>query len=583
MLRVLKPGLYPGLVALLLVACRHPAPQHPDLTTEAERSGWLRTGRHAEAVRLCHDFEVAYPGRATCDRFGWTPERRAMVALVVSNGATEGKPVILIQAGIHAGEIEGKDAGFQILREMLDGDSKVLDALTIVFVPILNPDGHERFGKNNRPNQRGPEEMGFRTDAANLNLNRDYIKIDTPELDAVLGLFTRWDPVVYVDLHTTDGAKFEHDIAVMVAPRAERDGALDDDARALSEHLQARLTELGHLPLPFYPSFVENDNPASGFDDGEAPPRFSTSYTAARNRIGILVETHSWKTYEERARATHDALQALFERAVTDAAEWRAACDAADVAGAKLAGKEVVLLHTTTEETRTIEFRGYHYEIQDSAISGAKWTSYDESKPEIWTVPMRDHLTPAITVTAPGAGYVVTAGWADEIARRLDRHGITYERIDAARTLDAEVFRATAVAFDPPFEGRTRARLTGAWAKESIEVAPGALCIPIDQPRARLALELFEPTAPDSFASWGFFNAVFEQKEYMEAYVAEEVARAMLEDPTIKAAFDEAMKDPAFAGDSQKRLQFFYERHASWDTRKNLLPVVRVVTFDDPA
>jgi hypothetical protein len=565
------------LAILTLASCRTAAPKRPDLTTVAERSAWLRTGRYDEAVRLCHDYATAFPGRARCDTFGTTAEERPLVALIVSGDGTltpeqaaaRRRPVLLVQAGIHAGEIEGKDAGFQILRELLDGTSVpgALDAVTVVFVPVINPDGHERFGKNNRPNQRGPEEMGFRTDAANLNLNRDYMKLDTPELDALVALWGRWDPVVYVDLHTTDGAKFQHDISVVVAPRNDR---------TLSDALQARLTELGHLPLDFYPAFVVDDDPASGFEDGDAPPRFSHAYAAARDRIGILVETHSWRTYPERVKSTHDALQALLERAIPDAAAWRDAADAADVAGATLAGRDVVLLQAAGPEVRTIDFLGYAYERRPSEVSGASWTSYDESKPETWKLPIRDHLVPAITVTAPKAGYLVTAGWADEIAARLDRHGITYQRLDSTRTLDAEVFRATAVTFPPPYEGRTPAKITGAWARETREVPPGALWIPIAQARGRLILELFEPTAPDSFAGWGFFNSVFEQKEFMEAYLVEEYARTMLEDPAVRAAFDEALKDAAFAASPEQRLAFFFRRHAAWDERKDLLPVLRL-------
>jgi hypothetical protein len=576
-------------LAVLLAGCHAHATAgpRPSLVTTAEQSGWTRTGRYDEAARLCHDFARAYPKRARCDTFGTTPEQRDLLALIVSDDGVltpaqaqaKRRPVILVQAGIHAGEIEGKDAGFELLRDLLDGKlvPDALRAVTVVFIPIFNVDGHERMTPNNRPNQRGPEEMGWRTTASSLNLNRDHLKVDAPEMAAQHALWNRWDPVVYVDLHTTDGAKFQHDVAVLVSPRAPRTyDDLDDAAKRLSDALIARVGELGHLPLPFYPSFVAYDDPTSGFEDGDPPPRFSQAYAAARNRIGILVETHSWRTYEERVRATYHVLQALLEEATRSGPAWRDAADAADVAGAELGGQAVTLLHAATSESRTIDFLGYHYEQVPSDVSGGTWLRYDEATPEVWQVPLRDQLAPVLTITAPKGGYLIDAGFADVVAARLDAHALAYERLDAAVTVDAEVWRATTATLGKSFEGRTGAQVEGAWTRESRELAAGSLWVPIAQARARLALELLEPQAPDSLTAWGFFNAVFEQKEYMEAYVAEEEARRMLEDPAIRAAFDEALKDEAFAKDPEARLQWFYVRHPSWDRHKDLLPVLRV-------
>jgi hypothetical protein len=568
-----------ALGILAAAAChstpRKAEPQPRDLTTEGERSGWARTGRYDEAVRLCGDFAATFPGRVRCETFGTTPELRPMVALVVGN---PDRPVLLVQGGIHAGEIEGKDAGFWFLRDLLEGKvlPGALDAVSIVFIPVFNADGHERFGANHRPNQRGPEEMGMRSTAQNLNLNRDHLKVDAPEMTAQLGLWKTFDPVLYVDLHTTDGAKFQHDISVLVSPRSERGDGLDEVGRALSDAIQARMEELGHLPLDFYPAFVEDDDPASGFATGDLPPRFSNAYAAERNRLGVLVETHSWRTYPERVKATYHVLQTIVERAVADGAAWRTAVDEADLAGARLGGAEVVLGWRAGDEVRTIDFLGYAYERRPSEVSGGIWTVYDESRPEVWKVPMRDRLEPGLTVTAPAGGYVVEAGFAADVAARLDAHGLSYETLDAAVTADVEVFRAESVSFQPSYEGRAPARVTGAWKGERRELRPGALWIPIAQPRARLLLHMFEPTAPDALVGWGFFNAVFEQKEYMEGYVTEEVARAMLADPEVKATFDKALEDPEVAKSPHRRREFFYRRHPSWDGRKDLLPVMRL-------
>jgi Zinc carboxypeptidase len=565
-----------------------PSPIAPGaLRTTAEATDYVSTGTYDEALRLCHDFPRAFPGKARCDEIGRSSQSRPLVALVVSGdgvltpeaAARARRPVILLEGGIHAGEIEGKDAGFAFLRDLLEGKVAAggATASTLVFVPVINPDGHERVSPNNRPNQRGPKDMGFRSNGQNLNLNRDFLKADTPEIRALLGLMNRWDPQVFVDLHTTDGAKFEHDIAVMVSPQAPRPDSLDEAATALSDALQARLTALGHLPLAFYPSFIVNDEPSSGFAKGDAPPRFSSPYYADRGRLGILVETHSWRTYKERAESTYHTLQALVEQAIKDGAAWRAVAETVDGQLSRLAGTDVPLLFDNTKAQTTIDFRGYAYEKVPSEISGAPWIRFDETKPEIWKVPLFGELAPALSVKAPGRGYVVHGGFAAQVRQLLDVHGIQYRAIEGNPSASLGVVRAAKVTFDPPYEGRTRARVEGTWTAETRTLDRDSIFVPIAQPRARLVLHMFEPSGPDSLAAWGQFNTVFERKEYMEGYVAEEVAREMLKDPAVKAAFEkELAADPEMAKSAGRRLDFFYRRHPSFDERLNLLPVFRL-------
>ena len=576
--------LAPGLLAVCAGLCAVGATvgcargQRPSLVTTAETTRYVQTGRFDEAVRLCRDFARAYD-RVRCDQLGATGEGRPIVALHIGRGD---RPAIYLQAGIHAGEIEGKDAGFWFLRDLLDGKVApgALDAVDVVFVPVVNPDGHERFGPNNRPNQRGPAEMGFRTNDARLNINRDYVKADTPEMAALLHAFTRYRPVLLVDLHTTDGAKFQHDISINIAPRAPRGDKLDVTAGELAAATVKRLTELGHLPVTFYPSFLTDDDPTSGFAVNEAPPRFSQNYAGARGRLGMLIETHSWRSYRERAESTYHALQAIFEDARQHARDWAAAEAAADRTDQQLGGSDVTLLWDTGPHTTPIEFRGYAYSKTHSDISGRDWIVYDEHRPEIWRVPLYDQLVPMVTVHAPRGGYVVDGGFAAMVAAVLDRHGLRYARLAGQPRANVEVFRAAKVHPQPPFEGHVPVEIDGAWAAETRTLERGAIFIPIAQPSARLVLHLFEPALPDSLARWGLFNVVFERKEYMEPYVAEQVARDMLAaDPSLRAAFDAALAaDPELAGSPGRRLDWFYRRSPAWDERVNLLPVYRTQT-----
>jgi hypothetical protein len=547
----------------------------PSLITTAEATRYVQTGRYDEALRLCQDFARAY-ARVRCHRIGATGEGRPIVALHIGRGD---RPAIYLQAGIHAGEIEGKDAGFWFLRDLLDGKVApgALEVVDVVFVPVVNPDGHERFGPNNRPNQRGPAEMGFRTNDARLNVNRDYVKAETPEMHALLHAFLFYRPVLLVDLHTTDGAKFEHDISINIAPLAPRGDKLEVTADRLAGATVKRLTELGHLPVAFYPSFVTDDDPASGFAVAEGAPRFSQIYAGVRSRLGMLVETHSWRSYRERSESTYHALQAIFEDARQNARDWVAAEAAADAADRRLGGTEVTLDWATGPHRTEIAFRGYAYHRTPSEISGRDWIVYDEHKPEIWRVPLYDQLVPKVTVRVPRGGYVVDGGFAAMVAAVLDHHGLRYVRLDGQPRAELGVFRATKVTHQPGFEGHVPVVLEGTWTPETRTLERGAIFVPIDQPGARLVLHLFEPALPDSLAQWGMFNVVFERKEYMESYVAEQVARDLLAaDPALRAAFDAALAaDPELATSPGRRLDWFYRRSPAWDERVNLLPVYR--------
>lgn len=583
------------LIASLLLALSLPVvavatPQ--DLSTEGERSGYARTGRYAEVIALCDAFATRHPDGVRCIEFGTTPEGRPMKALVVTRSGARtpdaarsaGIPVVLIQGGIHAGEIDGKDAGFLALRQMLDGQAArgALEKTVLVFVPVFNIDGHERFGAWNRPNQNGPAEMGWRVTGRNHNLNRDYAKADAPEMQAMLALVNDWDPVATIDLHTTNGAKFEHDISIQVEPLNAGDDSLRNAGRMLRDGTIARLAKQGSLPLPFYPSFVENDNPASGFVDGVSPPRFSTGYFQLRNRLAMLVETHSWKDYPTRVRATRNTVVAVMELMAKHGRDWRALADAADARAANLGGATVPLTWTATDKVRTIEFRGYAYTRTPSEVSGALMTRYDDRAPQVWKVPLRDEIVPSLQVAAPKGGYLVSPAYAEIVAAKLRQHGIAFTRIERALN-DAKVdsYRDDTPAFSAgSSEGRHRLTVDGAWSADVQDIGAGALFVPIAQPKSRLAMALLEPQAPDSMLAWGWFNNAFERKEYMEDYVAEDVAREMLaRDPALRAAFEKKLKDdPKFAASADARLEFFYRRHTAWDERYGLYPVFRIDT-----
>jgi Zinc carboxypeptidase len=554
--------------------------------TIAAQSGYIRTGRYAEVEALCVAYQKAFPQKVRCEKFGTTPMGRAMLYLTLSNDGVltakqteqRKRPVVFFQGGIHAGEIDGKDAGFWMVRDLLN-DARfkdILSAVTVVFVPVLNVDGHERFAKNNRPNQNGPEEMGFRVTAQNLNLNRDYAKAEAPETQAVLRLMHAYDPVLFVDLHVTDGAKFQHDVSVTVEPWATGPKTLRDLGVALKDSLLASLKESGHLPVGFYPSFIREDDPASGFAYGWPPPRFATAYWAANNRFGLLVETHSWKDYKTRVNTTYDVCMALLQQALKNAVAWRAAQREVDLAESKRGDTDVVLLTEASKVSKPLDFLGYAYEREKSSVTGAMWVKYDDAVKTTWKVPLFETQVPALTLRAPQGGYVIPPPHAAWMKQKLSLHGIVTQDLSAALPdVQVDVFRGVPQFSAQSYEGRQTLKVSGEWKPERQSIPAHALLVPVAQPKAALVMHLLEPSAPDSFLQWGFFNAHFERKEYLEAYLAEAFAREALQKPEVKAAFELAMKDQAFAKSAEAKLAFFAERHPSADALKNLYPVFR--------
>jgi Zinc carboxypeptidase len=579
---------------------------HESLKTVAELSGYEETGRLDEVSRLCREFARIWPDAARSFEYGRSAEGRSMLALIVSRagGLTakelqeRGIPILMIQGGIHPGESDGKDAGFIALRELLQGDAaNALERIAVLFVPAFNADGHERCGRWNRPNQNGPQITGWRTTGQNINLNRDYMKADTPEMRAMLRLITAWDPLICADLHVTDGADFEPDISLQVEPLNQGEPLLRESGRALRDTLIDRLNQLGSLALDFYPDLASTDDPASGFALTVYSPRFSTGYFPQRNRFTVLVETHSWKPYHHRVLIMRNTVVTLADMVAHSGAAWLKLAQDADRAASRLGGCDLTLDYSSnwrepaqaggdtpardsSGPARMIDFRGYAYTRSPSAISGGLVTRYDPTTPQIWRVPLRDQVIASLVVPAPLAGYLVPPAFAAEIAARLDAHGIAYESLPEPREgFRGQAFRAVRVEFAAvPFEGRMRASVEGAWSEETLSAPAGCLFVPVAQPLARLLVALFEPRAPDSFAAWGLFNACFEQKEHMEPYVAEQIAQEMLDhEPGLEREFAAKLKeDPQFAASPSARLEFFLRRHASWDTRYNLYPVLRV-------
>ena len=560
-----------------------------DWTTPAEAARFETTPSYADTRAYLQRLAGAAPGRLHLGRFGVSPEGRDLMLVVAASSGEftpaaargSGKPIVMVQAGIHAGEIEGKDAGLMLLRDLAVGErAALLDRVILVWLPIFNVDGHERSNPHNRINQDGPREMGYRATAQNLNLNRDYMKADAPEMRDWLALFDAWQPDLFLDIHTTNGADYQYDLTWYM----EEWGPLDEGVKrwqknALEKRILPAYEGRGHLAAP-YLDLVDHRDIRKGIGNFGSGPRYSTGYVALRNRAAVLVETHMLKPYATRVRATFDFVLATLAEVGRDGAALRKAVERADAATvARGAGARLALAFETSKQSVPFELAGYASSRTPSEVSGDLWTRYDARRPQRYSVPFFRELVASEQVEVPAA-YLVPAGWP-QLAHKLREHHVRLERLDRPLRLRVDRYRLDAPQWSArSYEGRHPLREFGL-REERVELAfaAGAVLVALDQPAANVAVNLLEPRASDSLLRWGFLDAIFEQKEYADARVAEQLARTMLDrDPALKAAFEARLaEDAAFAASPEARLSWFYERspwHAAQDV--GAYPVVRL-------
>ena len=596
---LLAPGPASAQVSADSLA-RAPRPMAPTNTlpsfwfTRAERTGYRQTSTYDETAAYLRRLEAA-SSLIHVESFGTSGQGREFLLVVAAKdhaftpeaARANGRPVVLVQCGIHSGEIEGKDAMLALLRDIaITGRQQdLLDRCILLVVPMFSPDAHERRSRFSRINQNGPEEMGWRTTPIGLNLNRDYMKAETPEMRAFLSnVFTRWWPHLLVDTHTTDGADYRYDVTWGVNRGPEDPAGVTGWLETAFEgRVIPALEGLGHLTAP-YISFRNWTNLLSGLSGGETPPRFSTGYPPLQCRPSILVETHMLKPYEVRVRATYDLVSALLAEVNARPQELTGAVAAAEaevVARGRepdAAKRQVVLATRTTSDSVMFEFKGLRPVTEPSDIAGMPVVHYG-SAPWDTVLPRFQHVVPALTVTQP-VGYLVPQEWKS-VLDRLDVHGVRYRRF--ARAWSDSVEQARIVdwnAASTPNEGHFPLVVNRTETVRRLRTyQPGDVWVPLDQRSALVAVHLLEEQAPDALARWNFFDTVLEKKEYGEMYVVEPLARKMMrDDPALAKEFRARVAaDSAFAQNPHERLEFFYRRSPWADPEQNLVPVARAL------
>lgn len=582
---------------------------------QAEASQFRRTGNYAEVEALCQSWAQRYPEVVRCLNMGQTAEGRTLRAMVVTRtGALTPEqadraniPVVLAIAGTHSGEIDGKDAGLMLIRDWLKKPptNDPLQHQVLVFVPVFNLDGHEHPSPYNRPNQNGPALQGERVTAQRINLNRDWMLGQTPEMTAMMQLINQWDPLVTLDLHVTDGVRFRHDVSLSMSPMFGTDEALQAASDKFGADMIKRLQAKGHTPLDFTPVLVDLENPRAGIMRDADAPRFSHVYAALRNRIGILVEDHAWDPYVHRVKTSRNVMVSAMELVATQGKRLLKLANQADDNAKDLGGDVVALDWHNMLETGIdipsgqVDLLGYAYTTHtDAPVVGGRYITYHTDKPEVWTVPVYNDIQPIneTIVTLPRGGYVVPAGWAGSVLPYLHKHGISYHVLNKPLTsVDVQELRVAedSVSFDSrTFQGRLRTYITGEWAATQVSVPKGSLYVPIRQARALLAAHLLEPMSPDSLSSWGLFNTAYEVTDHIASHRQLQLAQWMYaQDDRIRQNYGESLhrklpslrkeyqtrldRDDRFREDPEQRMDFWMRQIPYHDPTYYKYPVLR--------
>ncbi len=577
------------LISIIAVA----ADEFPeDWLTVAEKKDFRATSSYDQTMVYLYRLEAAAPEIIRVTDFGRSGQGRPLPLVIVSAdgaftpeaAAATGKPILLIQSCIHAGEVDGKDATLMVLRDIALGHRPELakSAVTL-FAPIYNADGHENVSPYNRSNQNGPVEgMGYRATANGINLNRDFLRLVSPEAKALAQLVATWNPHLHVDNHVTNGSDHAWVLTWLVAEAPELAPPVDAWVRSHLPQVMAAIDADGHPNGP-YVNHISRSDPTAGMIWDVTQPRYSSGYFPLRNRVSILIEMHAHKPFRDRVLANRAFIDALIEETGQSGEELVKAVTAAEAATvakgvANAEPSEIVVRWKAAEESDTITWPAYDWTIEDSEVMGGKMVRYHPGKVREVELEWRHRQVAELKLARP-RGYLLLAGWP-QVEELVAGHGLRAFRLNADTELEVEATRlAHPKLATSPYQGVVMVEdFEVSRAQEKRLIPAGSLWIPADQPSFEVAVQLFEPEAPDSIVRWGVVSSLFERKIYIGLDLLEQLANEMLTDDKVRSEWEAALGDPEFAENSGARYMWWYQRTPYWDETVGLLPVVRVMT-----
>jgi len=553
-----------------------------DFETQFEKSGGIETGTYAEVINYYQELADAYSS-ITIQEFGETDSGQPLHLVIYNRtgeldleDSRESNSIMLINNGIHPGESDGIDATMMLFRDMA-GDSIASPKNTIIAtIPIYNVGGALNRNSTSRTNQNGPKEYGFRGNARNYDLNRDFIKADTKNAQTFYEIFHHLNPDVFIDNHVSNGADYQYTLTHLFTQHDKLGGNLGNYLQkkmmpALEDSLKAKDWDI----TPYVNVF--NEVPEKGFSQFMDSPRYSTGYTTLWNTLGMMVETHMLKPYDKRVMGTYELMLSMIK--ITDA-ETPIIKELRSKATKKYKTDRSYDLkfEVNKDKPSKREFKGYEGEQITSEVTGKQRLKYNRSQAFSKEIDYYDNFTVTEEIEIPRA-YVIPQGWW-QVIDRLKMNNIKMETLEKDTLIDVEVYKIEGFeTSETAYEGHYLHKDTKvSKTTEEISFRKGDYVITTFQDGARYLLETLEPSAVDSFFNWNFFDTVLQQKEGFSPYVFEDIAKQLLDsDPELKEEFEnKKSSDADFRNSWYAQLDWIHKKSSNYEKAHLRYPVFRL-------
>ena len=568
-----------------IISCNDSTNNKVDFTTTFEKSAGTKTPEYKDVISYYEQLAEAY-SQISLFSFGQTDAGKPLHLVVynkegiynVEEITNSKKNKILINNGIHPGESDGIDASMMLLRDIVQNDSlkKKYKNCLIAVIPVYNVGGSLNRNSHTRANQNGPKEYGFRGNARNFDLNRDFIKQDTKNATTFAEIFHTVNPDVFIDNHVSNGADYQYAITHLFTQHNKLGGNLGSFLEnEMRPQLENSLQKKNIIITPYVN--VWGNTPETGFSQFFDSPRYSTGYTTLFHTLGLMIETHMLKPYKTRVKQTYEFMFSAFD--VTEKNSNKIKELRSKALGEILSKKTYPITYKIDSiNPTTLNFKGYEASYIDSKVTSGKRLFYDVNQPFEKETKYYNNFLVDQEVTIPKA-YILPQGW-HKVIDRLEANKIEFTHLKKDTIITLEVSHINDYKTrNAPYEGHyLHYNTTTKKSTKTIQFRKGDVYIPTNQNGVRYLLETLEAEATDSFFNWNFFDTVLQKKEGYSAYVFEDIAETILaKNPKIKAAFEEKLiKDKVFANNPRMQLDFVYKNSPHYETAHLMLPVFKI-------
>lgn len=579
---------FPFLVLIfLLVSCEEKTENTAvDFPTQFEASKGMETATYEETIDFYIKLAQEFP-EINIQTIGTTDSDRPLHMVTYNidgdfnfNKIREDKRIILVNNGIHPGESDGIDATMLLYRDLAIGKLKAPWKTVLVTIPIYNVGGALNRNHTTRANQNGPASYGFRGNARNYDLNRDFIKSDTKNARTFAKIYHLVQPDVFIDNHVSNGADYQYTLSHLFTQHNKLGGELgtylhDTLMPALQDSLLAEQWDI----TPYVNVF--NKPPETGFSQFLDHPRYSTGYTTLWHTLGMMVETHMLKPYKDRVEGTYMLMKKMIGIVEQDG-ERISQLRKNALQGLPKSGYYPIDWKVDTTRSTTLTFKGFKADTLMSEVTGANRLKFNREQPFTAKVNYQDFFVPGDSIRIPEA-YVIGKQWTNALAL-LELNNIIFTRFKKDTLLTVESYSIEAYETGTkPYEGHYPHYATKVSAQKEIQqITTGDVLVPVDQPGFRYLLETLEPQAVDSFFNWNFFDTILQQKEGFSPYVFEDTAVRMLQqDSLLRKEFNGKKEvDQAFAQNWYAQLDWLFERSEHYEKAHLRYPVYRLPRTD---